>query len=69
MSSQKVKIEGDLLEKAKACAEASGYASLDEFVIHTVEKEVKRLAAPEESGDAESREKVTKRLQGLGYIE
>jgi len=69
MSSQKIKIEGDLLDKAKACAEASGYASLDEFVIHTVEKEVKRLAAPEEGGDAESRDKVTKRLQGLGYIE
>ena len=43
MSSQKVKIEGDLLEKAKQCAEASGYASLDEFVLHTIEKEVKRL--------------------------
>ena len=69
MSSQKVKIEGDLLDKAKACAEASGYASLDEFVIHTLEKEIKRLAAPEEGGDAESRDKVTKRLQGLGYIE
>jgi hypothetical protein len=69
MSSQKVKIEGDLLDKAKACAQASGYASLDEFVIHIVEKEVKRLAAPDEGGDAESREKVTKRLQGLGYIE
>lgn len=69
MSSQKVKIEGDLLEKAKQCAEASGYASLDEFVLHLVEKEIKRLAAPDEGSDAESREKVSKRLQGLGYIE
>jgi hypothetical protein len=69
MSSQKIKIEGELLDKAKQCAEASGYASLDEFVLHTIEKEVKRLAGPDESGDAESREKVTKRLQGLGYIE
>ena len=69
MSSQKVKIEGELLEQAKQCAEASGYASLDEFVLHTIEKEVKRLAVPQDSGNAESREKVTKRLQGLGYIE
>jgi hypothetical protein len=29
MSSQKIKIEGELLEKAKQCAEASGYASVD----------------------------------------
>ena len=43
MSSQKIKLEGDLLERAKQCAEASGYASVDEFVLHTIEKEVKRL--------------------------
>ena len=42
---------------------------VDEFVLHTIEKEVKRLAAPDDAGNAESREKVTKRLQGLGYIE
>ena len=29
MSSQKIKIEGELLEKAKQCAEASGYASVE----------------------------------------
>ena len=68
MSSQKVKIEGELLEKAKQCAEASGYASVDEFVLHTIEKEIKRLA-PDQGGTSESKEKVTKRLQGLGYIE
>ncbi|HXP17645.1 MAG TPA: hypothetical protein VN868_11120 [Terriglobales bacterium] len=67
MSSQKIKLEGDLLEKAKQCAEASGYASVEEFVLHTIEKEVKRLLPPEQGGD--SKEKVTKRLQGLGYIE
>jgi hypothetical protein len=68
MSSQKIKIEGELLVEAKKCAEASGYASVDEFVLHTIEKEIKRLS-PAQGGAAESREKVTKRLQGLGYIE
>ena len=68
MSSQKIKIEGELLEKAKRCAEASGYASVDEFVLHTLEKEVKRLS-PNQDGGTESKEKMTKRLQGLGYIE
>jgi hypothetical protein len=67
MSSQKIKLEGELLEKAKQCAEASGYASVDEFVLHTIEKEVKRLLP--DQGGGESKEKVTKRLQGLGYIE
>ena len=67
MSSQKIKIEGELLEKAKKCAEASGYASVDEFVLHTIEKEIKRLVT--DQGSSESKEKVTKRLQGLGYIE
>ncbi len=69
MASQKVKIEGELLEQAKQCAEASGYASVDEFVLHTIEKEIKRLAPPEDGTSAESKEKVTKRLQGLGYID
>ena len=67
-SSYKVKIEGELLDKAKQCAEASGYASVDEFVLHTVEKEVKRLLTST-GGDSESKEAVKKRLQGLGYIE
>ncbi len=67
-SSYKVKLEGELLEKAKQCAEASGYASVDEFVVHTLEKEIKRLLASS-GGDSESKEAVTKRLQGLGYIE
>ena len=68
MSSQKIKIEGELLEQAKKCAEASGYASVDEFVLHTIEKEIKRLS-PGQGGTSESKDKVTKRLQGLGYIE
>jgi hypothetical protein len=68
MFGYKVKIEDDLLEKLKQCAEASGYSSVDEFVVHTLEREVKRLLPPDE-GNSESKEKITKRLQGLGYIE
>lgn len=68
MSSQKIKIEGDLLEKAKQCAEALGYASVDEFVVHTVEKEIKRMSTPEQ-GSPDAKAKIAKQLQGLGYIE
>ncbi len=46
--SHKVKLEGELLQKAEQCAEASGYASVDEFVLHTIEKEIKRLMPPEQ---------------------
>ncbi|HEY7098695.1 MAG TPA: hypothetical protein VH437_18345 [Terriglobales bacterium] len=66
--SHRVKIEGELLEKAKKCADAAGYESVDEFVIHMLEKEIKKILPPEE-GDSTSKEMMKKRLQGLGYIE
>jgi hypothetical protein len=69
MSSQKFKIEGELLEQARKCAETSGYASVDEFVIHTIEKEVKRLLGADQGDAPDSKEMVKKRLQGLGYLE
>jgi hypothetical protein len=64
----KVKIEGQLLDQVKQCAEAGGYASLDEFVLHVLEKEVQKVLPPGEGGSA-SKELIRKRLQGLGYIE
>jgi hypothetical protein len=65
--SHKVKIEGDLLDKVKQCADAGGYESVDEFVTHVLEKEIKKIFPS--GGDAASRELVKKRLQGLGYID
>jgi hypothetical protein len=64
--SHKVKIEGELLEKVKQCSDAAGYESIDEFVIHMLEKETKRIIPDENST---SREEIQKRLRGLGYIE
>ena len=69
MASQKIKIAGELLDQAKRCAEAAGYSSVDEFVIHTVEKEVNRLLAQNQEEAPDAKELVKKRLQGLGYIE
>jgi hypothetical protein len=68
MFGYRLKIEGDLLARATKCAEDSGYASLDEFLIHTIEKEIARLMGPGEGG-SETEETVKKRLQGLGYID
>jgi hypothetical protein len=65
--SHKVKLEGDLLDKVKQCAEAGGYSSVDEFVVHVLEKEVNKVLPSSEDGT--SKEIIKKRLQGLGYLE
>ena len=63
MASKKIKIDGDLYQKAKKYAETAGYSSVDEFITHMLEK---ALSDIEEGGD--SIEEVEKRLRGLGYI-
>lgn len=64
--SHKVKIDGTLLDQVKRCAEVGGYGSVDEFVLHVLEREVKKILP---LGDGTSKELIKKRLQGLGYIE
>ena len=64
--SYKIKIEGELLEKVKQCSDAAGYESIDEFVIHMLEKETKKVLGQDENT---SKEEIQKRLRGLGYIE
>jgi hypothetical protein len=66
--SHKIRLEGELLEKATECATVCGYASVDEFVLHVLEKEVNKVLPPGE-GEPPSKELVRKRLQGLGYLE
>jgi hypothetical protein len=66
--SYKIRLEGDLLEKVKRCSEACGYESINEFVLHVIEKEVNKVLPPSE-GDSAPKELIKKRLQGLGYIE
>ena len=61
-STVKVKLEKDLVTKAKKLAEIAGYASAEEFITHALEKELAQF------DDAESEEEIKKRLRGLGYI-
>ena len=63
MFGPKVKIDKDLYDKLKNCAEAGGYSSVDEFVQHILEREVEKLG-----GDDADMEETKKRLEGLGYI-
>lgn len=63
MFEPKIKIERNLYETLKKAAHVAGYSSVDEFIIHVLEK----TAAEVEQ--AQSEDEVRKRLQGLGYIE
>jgi hypothetical protein len=59
----KVSIDQALHDKAKRAAEVAGYSSVDEFVAHCIEIEIKRLKLDE--GETQ----VADQLRGLGYIE
>ena len=58
----KVTIEPNLYESAKKAAELAGYSSVDEFVAHCLETEIKRLKV--ESAESQ----VADQLRGLGYL-
>ena len=59
----KVKIDKSVLERCHKCAEVAGYASVEEFIEHVLEKELKGI---EEAGTSD--EAITESLKGLGYI-
>jgi hypothetical protein len=62
----KIKLEGDLYDRARKVSETAGYSSVDEFVSHVLEKELRNIGG---SGDTpEDEEKLKERLKGLGYI-
>ncbi len=61
-----IRLEPALHERAVAAAKAAGYSSADEFVAHTVEKELARRDADAPAADAAE---IEKQLRGLGYIE
>jgi hypothetical protein len=63
MFTPKLKLDPELYERLKKCAEIAGYASTEEFILHTLEQAAATLE------EADSEEEVKKRLQGLGYID
>jgi len=60
----KIKLDKDLLERLQKAAELAGYSSVDEFVVHVLEKELSKI---DDEGSG-SDEEIKKRLEGLGYI-
>jgi hypothetical protein len=59
----KIKLDRDLLARAERVSKAAGYASVEEFVQHVLERELDKL----DKGAADADE-IRKRMQGLGYI-
>ncbi len=63
MFEPKIRIGNDLYATLKKAAVVAGYSSVDEFILHVLERAVAEVT------QAQSEEEVRKRLQGLGYIE
>jgi ectoine hydroxylase-related dioxygenase (phytanoyl-CoA dioxygenase family) len=59
----KIALDPGLYDRAKQAADAAGYSSVEEFVAHCIENELKRRTQDE------AEEKVSNQLRGLGYIE
>ena len=65
MFGSKIKLDRGLLEQCRQQAKAMGYSSVEEFITHVLEKELK--TAREES--KETKTELLNRLKGLGYLE
>lgn len=59
---QGIRLDKDLLAKARRYADLAGYSSVSEFVTHVLEKEFAKL----EESDSEA--EIRKKLKGLGYL-
>jgi hypothetical protein len=61
-STVKVKLDRDLVDKLRKVADVAGYATVDEFVTHVLEKEMLHFEGARDEKD------MRERLKGLGYI-
>jgi hypothetical protein len=57
-----VKIDKDLHVRLTKVADVAGYATVDEFVAHVLEKEMLHF------DDSKSDDEIRAKLKGLGYI-
>jgi predicted lipase len=57
-----VKLDKTLCERARRVVEKVGYSSLEEFIEHSVERNLAGLES------AESKADLIKKLKGLGYL-
>lgn len=65
MAKLKLKLDREILDRLKKVADAGGYSSAQEFVMHVIQRELDTLSPQE----GESEEEIRKKMEGLGYIE
>ena len=65
MFGSKIKLDKDLLEKCKQHAQDAGYSSVEEFITHALEKELRTS----KKTDVGEQKEVARQLKGLGYID
>jgi hypothetical protein len=61
-STVKVKLDRDLVDKLRKVADVAGYATVEEFITHVLEKEMLHFEGVKDEKD------MRERLKGLGYI-
>ncbi len=64
MFGPKIKLDRSLYDRAAKVSQIAGYASVDEFVAHVLERELDAIDGDEDKSD----EEVVDRLKGLGYL-
>ena len=62
MFGSRVKLDKALLANLKRYSDLAGYASVEEFITHALEKEIAQLEG------TESEQELKKKLKGLGYL-
>ena len=58
-----VKISNEMWDQIREAAEAAGYSSPEEFVLHVLERELAQARSKDDDAAA------LERLRGLGYID
>lgn len=61
MFAPRLKLDADLLRRAQERARELGYASVEEYLTHLIEKDLTQLTPEQDAA-------VVDRLKGLGYL-
>ncbi len=62
-NTKKITLDKTLYERIEKLAGQAGYASVQDFIVHVLEQQVRHLE------EAKDEEIISNRLKGLGYIE
>lgn len=64
MARLRLKIDNETRDRLVKVADAGGYSSIEEFILHVLERELKKL----DPGSGESEDEIRRKLEGLGYL-